>query len=69
MLMIMCLGLRGVVSLEALSASVNKSRRGCVFTTVCDSGVGILSGASPLGQGREDTESPWRVEGAYCRAR
>lgn len=49
MLMIMCLRLRGVVSLEALSASVNKSRRGCVFTTVCDSGVGILSGASPLG--------------------
>lgn len=30
----------GFVSLEALSASVNTTRLGCMFMPVCDSGVG-----------------------------
>lgn len=67
--MIMCLGLRGVVSLKALSASVNKSRLVCVFMTVWNSGVGNLSGATPLGQGGKTQWSPRRVGGTHCRAR
>ena len=31
----------GLGSLEALSASVNKTRLGCVFIIVCHSGMGI----------------------------
>lgn len=67
--MIMCLGLRGVVSLEVLSASANKSRLGGVFMTVCDSGVGVLSGATPLGWGGKTQWSPRRIGGAHCWAR